>query len=55
MLWLLRQKDIPSLAVHDSLIVARQHEELAVKTLEAVYKGHLKVTPLIKINRPTAP
>jgi hypothetical protein len=55
MLWLLRQKDIPSLAVHDSLIVAQQHEELAVKTLRAVYRGHLKVTPLIKINRPTAP
>ena len=52
MLWLQRQKDIPSLAVHDSLIVAQQHEELAVKTLRAVYRGHLKVTPLIKINRP---
>jgi hypothetical protein len=55
MLWLMREKNIPSLAVHDSLIVAQQHEEMAEKTLRAVYRGHLKVTPLIKINRPTTP
>jgi hypothetical protein len=29
MLWLMRRKGIPSLAVHDSLIVPQQHEELA--------------------------
>jgi len=55
MLWLMRKKNIPSLAVHDSLIVAQQHEELAEKTLRAVYWGHLNVTPLIKINRQTVP
>ena len=46
MLWLLRQKDIPSLAVHDSLIVAQQHEELAMKTLKAVYRAISKSRPL---------
>jgi hypothetical protein len=55
MLWLLRQKHIPRLAVHGSLIVPQQHEELAAKILRAVYRGHLKVTHLIKINRPAAP
>src|SRR6202041_2304699 len=51
MLWLMRSKDVPSLAVHDSLIVSQEHEELTAKTLKAVYWGHLKVVPLVKINR----
>jgi hypothetical protein len=54
MLWLMRSKDVPSLAVHDSLIVPQVHEELTAKTLRAVYWGHLKVIPLVKIKRPTA-
>jgi hypothetical protein len=52
MLWLMRSKDVPSLAVHDSLIVPQEHEELTAKTLKAVYWGHLKVIPLVKTNRP---
>ena len=52
MLWLMRSKDVPSLAVHDSLIVPQEHEELTTKTLKAVYWGHLKVVPLVKTNRP---
>jgi hypothetical protein len=54
MLWLMRSKDVPSLAVHDSLIVSQEHEELTAKTLKAVYWGHLKVIPLLKINRPSS-
>jgi hypothetical protein len=54
MLWLKRNKDVPSLAVHDSLIVAQQHEGLTARTLKAVYFGHLNAVPLIKINRPDA-
>jgi hypothetical protein len=52
MLWLMRRKDVPSLAVHDSLMVAQEHEELTAKTLRAIYFGHLKVVPLVKVNRP---
>jgi hypothetical protein len=51
MLWLMRNTSIPSLAVHDSLIVSEEHEHMTAKTLKAVYWGHLRVTPLIKINR----
>jgi len=52
MLWLKRNKDVPSLAVHDSLIVAQEHEGLTARTIKAVYFGHLNVVPLIKINGP---
>jgi hypothetical protein len=45
MLWLMRRKDVPSLAVHDSLIVAQEHEELTAKTLKAVYGGTSKSSP----------
>jgi hypothetical protein len=53
MLFLMRKHDVSSLAVHDSLIVPQKHEELTVKVLNSVYYGHLKVAPLIKVNRPT--
>jgi len=52
MLWLMRNPDVPSLAVHDSLIVPQEHGELAFKTLRAVYRGHLDAIPPIKVNRP---
>jgi hypothetical protein len=52
MLWLMRNTDVPSLAVHDSLIVPQEHEEVTSRTLRAVYFGHLNVVPLIKVNRP---
>jgi hypothetical protein len=52
MLWLMRNKDVPSLAVHDSLIVPQEHEELTARTLRAVYWGHLNVVPSIKVIRP---
>jgi hypothetical protein len=53
MLWLMRNKDVPSLPVHDSPIVPQEHEDMAAKVLLAVYWGHLRVMPLIKINRLT--
>lgn len=53
MLFLMRKHDVSSLAVHDSLIFPQKHEELTVKVLKSVYYGHLKVVPLIKVNRPT--
>lgn len=52
MLWLMRNKDVPSLAVHDSLIVPEEHEELTARTLSGVYWGHLRAVPLMKTNRP---
>lgn len=52
MLWLMRSQKIPSLAVHDSLIVAEEHQEMTSKTLKAVYWGHLKVKPQIKVSGP---
>jgi hypothetical protein len=52
MMWLMRNKDVPSLAVHDSLIVPQEHEELSAMAIRSVYWGHLKAIPLVKINRP---
>jgi hypothetical protein len=53
MQFLMRHHDIPSLAVHDALIVPQAHAELATKVLQSVFWGHLKVKPLVKINRST--
>jgi hypothetical protein len=42
MLYLMRKENVPSLAVHDSLIVPQQHEPLAFKVLRSVYWGWLR-------------
>jgi hypothetical protein len=41
---------IPSLAVHDSLIVPQEHEARTCEVLRSCYWYHLRVTPLIKVN-----
>ena len=53
MLFLMRKDDIPSLAVHDSIIVPQTQADVAAMVLRAVFWGHLKVMPLVKINPPT--
>ena len=53
MLFLIRSHDIPSLAVHDSIIVPQAQADLAAKVLRSVFWGHLKAMPLVKINQPT--
>jgi hypothetical protein len=42
---------IPSLAVHDSLIVPQEHEARTCDVLSSCYWYHLRVKPLIKVNR----
>ena len=42
---------IPTLAVHDSLIVPQEHEAWTCEVLRGCYWHHLRVTPLIKVNR----
>jgi hypothetical protein len=53
MQFLMRKHDIPSLAVHDSIIVPQTQADFAAKVLRSVFWGQLKVTPLVKINQPT--
>jgi hypothetical protein len=45
------QRAIPSLAVHDSLIVPQEHEAWTCQILSDCYRYHLRVRPLIKVNR----
>jgi hypothetical protein len=53
MLFLMRKHDIPSLAVHDSIIVPQTQADLAAKVLRSVFWGHLRAMPLVKFNQPT--
>jgi hypothetical protein len=52
MVALMKMRAIPSLAVHDSLIVAQEHEEWTCAVLNSCYFHHLRVKPLIKVNKP---
>ena len=48
----LMKMSIPSLAVHDSLIVAQEHEAKTCDVLNSCYFYHLRVKPLIKVKKP---
>jgi hypothetical protein len=50
MLRLMREHQIPTLAVHDSLVVQSKHAELTAEKLKENFKAHLGTEPLIKIN-----
>ena len=52
MLRLMREHEVPSLAVHDSLIVPHSHSETAARTLRETFEQTLGTYPLIKINPP---
>jgi hypothetical protein len=52
MLHLMREHELPSLAVHDSVIVPHSHSEMVADTLRETFKQTLGTYPLIKINRP---
>ena len=52
MLRLMREHGVPSLAVHDSVIVPHSQSELAVETLKETFRGTLGTDPLIKVNTP---
>jgi hypothetical protein len=51
MVALMKMRAIPSLAVHDSLIVPQEHETWTCEVLSSCYWYHLRVKPLIKVNR----
>jgi hypothetical protein len=51
MIALMKMRAIPSLAVHDSLIVPQEHEAWTCEVLSDCYWYHLRVKPLIKVNR----
>lgn len=52
MLRLMQEHEVPSLAVHDSVIVPHSHSEMAAETLRETFKDTLGTNPLIKINPP---
>jgi hypothetical protein len=47
-----RDYAVPSLSVHDSLIVPTSKAEVASQTLARFFHGLTRVQPLLKINRP---
>jgi hypothetical protein len=51
MVALMKMRAIPSLAVHDSLVVAQEHEAWTCEVLRSSYCSHLHAEPLIKVNR----
>lgn len=53
MLQLKREHKIPSLSVHDSLIVPARSAETAREVLEETFRSQREVRPLLKINRPS--
>ncbi len=55
MLELKREHQIPSLSVHDSLIVPAQGAETAKQVLLESFRSQRGVTPLLKINWPEPP
>lgn len=55
MLKLKRDHQIPSLSVHDSLIVPDQWADTAYTVLRETFQSQLGVMPLLKINRPPLP
>jgi hypothetical protein len=52
MVALMKMRAIPSLAVHDSLIVPQEDADLTCQVLKSSYSYHLRAVPLIKVNRP---
>jgi len=52
MLELKREHEIPSLSVHDSLIVPAQSAEIVSAVLKEKFQSQREVTPLLKINWP---
>lgn len=55
MLELKREHQVPSLSVHDSLIVPVSAAETAHKVLEENFRSQREVRPLLKINLPPLP
>ena len=55
MLRLMREHEVPSLAVHDSVIVPSSQSELAAEILKETFRGTLGTDPLIKVNTPIWP
>jgi hypothetical protein len=51
MIALMKMRAIPTLAVHDSLIVPQEHEAWTCQVLRDCYSYHLRATPLIKVSR----
>ncbi|MCA6118130.1 hypothetical protein J6524_25105 [Bradyrhizobium sp. WSM 1738] len=51
MVALMKMRAIPSLAVHDSLIVPQEHAAVTCEVLRSSYWYHLHAEPLIKVNR----
>jgi hypothetical protein len=49
----MREHQVPSLSVHDSLIVPLRRAEIARAVLEKTFCSQRGVTPLLKINRPS--
>ena len=52
MLKLMRDHEVPSLSVHDSLIVPVSKAEVAKTVLRETFRSNLDVTPQLKINWP---
>jgi hypothetical protein len=48
----MREHEVPSLAVHDSVIVPHSHSDMAAETLMETFKETLGTNPLVKINPP---
>jgi hypothetical protein len=55
MLKLMREHRVPSLSVHDSLVVPAIAAETTTEVLKESFRSNLHVTPLLKINPPTPP
>jgi predicted nucleic acid-binding protein len=55
MLELMREHQIPSLSVHDSLIVPARSAEIAQTLLKEKFQSQLGVTPQLKTNWPRQP
>jgi hypothetical protein len=53
MIKLKREHRIPSLSVHDSLIVPADSANTARDVLRETFRSHREVQPLLKVNRPT--
>jgi hypothetical protein len=51
MLRLVREYDIPSLAMHDGIIVREKDEGIACRTLEAEFKRRMRVNPRLSVDR----
>jgi hypothetical protein len=53
MLNLKRENSVPSLSVHDSLIVPASKAEIAEEAIKLKFQAQHNVEPLLKVNPPT--